>query len=191
MGIKYDKLACELIPSALVLLLFCVFSSLAQRSSDTPNNLPKELEVVENWIHDGGQSGMKSRFIFIYLPESSFSEKNLSMIFDKYQKDYCDPYILSIDAYSDRAMLDKKRKWEKSAIFVDFKDDAAGQKAATEFYGRVLPAPSGYYQAEYNRYGDYELFDFTRTKDSPEQTRIMIRDPSAVQTAPNVCKLPH
>jgi len=167
-----------------VLMFVLVVPSYHQSPIRLDGAFTKDLEVVENWVHSGGKSGINSRYIFIYLPENAFTRTTISESFDKYQQDFCDPYILAISIYSDKTMLAKKIRFEKNPIGIEFNNDIAGRKAANDYYRMVLPAPNGYFRAEYQRYGDYENFAFSVAKEDFVLTRVILRDPRKESTSP-------
>src|SRR5688500_6132206 len=125
-------------------------------------DVPKTVEIVENWVHAGGESGIRSRYIFIYLPEEDFSLNAIMAIFRTTEAQSCAPYILAISIYTDKAALAKKIRYEKQSSTIDFTNDEAGRKAAEKYYEKVLPPRSGYLRAEYQRYGDYEVIDYSK-----------------------------
>lgn len=145
-----------------------------QQASKAKNALPTSLEIIDNWTHTFGESNIRSRFIFLYLPERDFTVSNLELILGRYRAEFCDPYILQMDIYSDKASLEKKIKWEKRSYAIDFKDDTVGRRAASEYYARVLPSGKGYFWAEYSRYSSFEFFDYNKSKNNPEPTRVML-----------------
>ncbi len=179
---------------AIIPILILIAAGMAfgqDRSTKTVDDL-YELEVVENLIKSDRQNIQRSRHLFIYIPENKFTLENITEIFDAYQSEFCDPYILRIELYSDKDMLRKKLAFEKLGFAIDFNDDEAGRNASQEFYGRVLPNPTGYLRAEYARFGDYELFDYTKTKEHIANTRVFLKKKDLTRRSEslNKCRRP-
>lgn len=170
-----------------VLTCMCSLSVAGQGPVKRTTLDAQSAQVIDNWIHKGGESKIRARYIFIYLPERDFDLPAIRALVDKYQEQFCDPYILEIDIYSDKAMLEKKIRWEKSGAWRDFTDNEAGRRAAQAYYSQVLPATTGYLRAEYARYGDYEVIDYSKSKEDLADT-LTIRSPNQPRERPTTCK---
>lgn len=164
----------------------CIRPAEAQKSQPISKD---GVELLENWVSSGGQSGIEDRQIFIFIPERLFSPERVASLFDQYQREFCDPYILMIFVFTDRNALKKQFAYEtKTTVFVDFANTEEGRKASIEYYSKLLPPQTGYFRAEYSRYGDYEQYSYMTAKDSPLTTRVMLRSPNIKSSQPNVCK---
>jgi hypothetical protein len=176
---------------------FAIFFVVACNYGQTPQNpslrTSNKYDLVENWIHNGGESGIRSRYLFAYIQETDFDLETVTAIVDELQRTYCDPYVLVINIYSDRAMLEKKIKWEKAPTFIDFDlDTSAGRKAANREYEALYRSSKPYFRAEYSRNANYELLDYTPAKEETDTIRVVLREPdknSGKSTLPaNACK---
>jgi len=170
--------------------ILCSAGWVTPAKAQTTQPISKDgVELLENWVSSGGQSGIEDRQIFIFIPERLFSPERVASLFDQYQREFCDPYILMIFVFTDRNALKKQFAYEtKTTVFVDFADTEAGRKASIEYYSKLLPPQTGYFRAEYSRYGDYEQYSYMTAKDSPLTTRVMLRSPNIKSSQPNVCK---
>jgi len=135
------------------------------------------VEVVRNKINSGGESGIKSRYLYLLIGEKDFSLDNIQRIFKKYKKIYDHPYNLHINLYSDKEMLQRMIKFNSQRVFIEFADNEKGRAAAQEFYEKYypLPLPTGYFRAEYSRYGSFEYFNYSPAKEKAEMVRISLK----------------
>lgn len=155
------------------LLPICSYGQDSTKSSDVSN---ENIEIILNKVHDGGKSGIQSRHIFILIEEKKFNLENVRKTFEKYRFIYSTPFILTITIYSDKEMLQRLINFEKQPMTIEFSQDEKGQEAARKFYEEYYPLPTGYFRAEYSRYGDYEYFNYSPGKDKAEMMRISLKD---------------
>ncbi len=149
---------------------------------------PLSSEIVVNKIHEGGLSKIRSRTMYVFLPESLFSSQYLSDEIQRIAGESCDPYELSIFLYSDKESLKKRINFDKREFYVDFPDNEQGRRDSEEYHRKNLPDPKQYLSAEYTRYGDYEYLYLRLSKHSIEENQYIIRSPSIKNLSPNVCK---
>lgn len=157
---------------SIILIPFFIYG---QDSTKVTEEFNKKIEIVLNKVSDGGESGIKSRHIYVSIEEKDFNLDNLKQFFSEYKKLYPEPYILTISVYSSKEMLQRLINFEKQPITIEFTKDEKGKEAARKFYERYYPLPQGYFRAEYNRYGPFEFFDYSPKKESPDMVRISLK----------------
>lgn len=159
-----------------------------QESADLASLKGSNAEIVENFVHNGGVSGFKSRFLFIYVSEKSFTLDTLSLITDELQKKLCIPHTLTIYLANDKDFLKKLARYEKSPVTAEFPDTEQGRKGAEEFYQMVMPNDKGFLLAEYSRYGKYEYIAYKLEKDTTVMKTKILRSPEIKgEVSPSSC----
>lgn len=156
----------------ICLLLVCPFSLNGQTSNSSDNSTLFNEKIVLDKISEHLE---KRRSLFILMDEKYFNLENLHKLFTKYKELYPEPYNLKIVVYSDLAMLQRLIKFESLPWVIEFSKDEKGRAAEKEFYEKYYPLPKRYFRANYNRYGSFELFDYSPLKESPVMIRVTLK----------------
>ena len=134
----------------------------------------KDLEIILNEDGEAGKSGIKNQHIFILAGEKFFNLENLEKLLEGYAKIYPEPYKLRITLYSSREMLKRLVDFQKFDP-IEFSEDEAGKRSASEYYEKYYPLPKGYFRAEYVRNENFEFFDYSPKKEDTEMIRISLK----------------
>jgi hypothetical protein len=161
-----------------------------QEAAELASFNASKAEIIENFIHNGGVSESKSRFLFVYVSERSFTLDTLRLVSDELQKAYCKSYTLTIQFANDKEFLMKLARYEKNPVTVDFPDTDQGRKGAEAFYRLIIPDDKGILLAEYSRYGSYEYLAYKLEKDATVMKAKTLRSPEIKgEVTPNSCSV--
>lgn len=137
----------------------------SKQEIDSPNSIKLgqfrfPIEVVSNDVKHG--TYVDIRFLFLHVDSLDFTEQNLNDLFRTLGEEYQDPELLQITAYSDREMLQRAINRTKEPNCAVWSVDS-------------LPAPSGYFAAQYSRQDDAEFFDFNVDLEEPVWKRVCLK----------------
>lgn len=154
-----------------ILLLILVLPIKGQKKDAEVIAKVPEFEIVANMAN----KMIRSRSIYVYLGDADFSEESVSLIFKQMDKQFCEPFDLSITVFSDRKMLEWLMNAKANIVDLDFSTPQA-QMQSYKYLAKIYPPSTGYLRAEYVRNKSGEYFDISPSTDSTVMRRIVITD---------------
>lgn len=170
---------------SLMMVFFIMNIAVSGQSKEIPATDKTNFEVFSNRIDSGGRSGIRSRDVYVFIEESKFSYQVLKRVIDELRFEYCNPFDLKITVYSDKEMLKKLANVERQPLTIDFSDNPGGREASGKLYKDAYPRPTGYFRADYFRYGAFEYLRYSPEKGSLEMLKVDYTKPLQATSSEN------